>query len=212
MGKTVFGLLSEIYNGNFDKLPEKIKINGKIFIKSSIYNDYKKVDSDGSPSEWLVEYLSNEYDNIVDWLKLPVEEVEEGRWKPKKNEKFWIVNESGQVDWFLWSGDSSDDYAYKTNNCFKTEKEAKQHLNNIETEIELRQLAEELNDDEKIDWENENQSKYYLTYDYLENTIYQQWEDTNKTAKNIYCLDEKFKDKAIEEIGEEKLKKYLREK
>lgn len=208
MGKTVFGLLSEIYNGNFDKLPEKIKINGKIFIKSSIYNDYKKVDSDGSPSEWLVEYLSNEYDNIVDWLKLPVEEVEEGKWKPKKGEEYWYAYDCGTfITKAIWDNSKLDNYRYFLNICFKTVEEAEQYKEKIQTEIELRKLAEKLNNGEKIDWEDTEKEKYYLYYDSEDEEVYTDYIYMGKFPKQIY-VDEakdglKSIKKQVEDLKEE---------
>lgn len=212
MGKTVFGLLSEIYNGNFDKLPEKIKIDGKIFIKCNIYSDYKKVDGNGSSSEWLGEYLSNEYDNIVDWLKLPVEEVEEGKWKPKKGEEYWYAYDCGTfITKAIWDNSKLDNYRYFLNICFKTVEEAEQYKEKIQTEIELRKLAEKLNNGEKIDWEDTEKEKYYLYYDSEDEEVYTDYIYMDKFPQQIYCLRREFKDKALKQIGKEKIINYLKE-
>lgn len=111
-----------------------------------------------------------------------------------------------------WQSNSSiDEFRYNIKNCFKTEEEAKRCLENFKTELELRQLAEELNNGEKIDWNNTDQIKTVLYYDYKDEKICSDFLTYNKYVKQIYCLDKNFQEKAIEKIGEEKLMNYLQE-
>lgn len=69
-----------------------------------------------------------------------------------------------------------------------------------------------LNKGRVIDYDKASQRKYYLYY--MQNGLNDINQDYNETAKiqgAIFCLDENFKDVAIKEIGEERLRNYLKE-
>ena len=68
----------------------------------------------------------------------------------------------------------------------------------------------ELNKVEKIDWNNDNQEKISLEYNFLINSIECSYDYLFKHQGVIYCLDRDFRDVAIERIGEERLTKYLK--
>lgn len=46
------------------------------------------------------------------------------RWKPKANEKYWVVIPGVDVRSFTWNGDSSDNSWFNFGNCFRTKEEA----------------------------------------------------------------------------------------
>ena len=56
------------------------------------------------------------------------------------------------------------------------------------------------------------QDKYCLYYNLPNNKIGYRLYTIVKMQSTIYCLNENFKDVAIERIGEERLKKYLKGK
>lgn len=64
--------------------------------------------------------------------------------------------------------------------------------------------------EKKIDWNDGSQCKYSIYYNYeidtLQRTCSFRWKDLDQ----IYCLDGNFKDKAIEKIGADKLKKMFK--
>ena len=79
----------------------------------------------------------------------------------------------------------------------------------METEIQLKNIAERLNNGRKIDFEDGCENKYYIYYDYENginfcNTCY-------PSQGTIHCLDENFLNVAKKEIGEEQLIKYFKE-
>jgi uncharacterized protein YfcZ (UPF0381/DUF406 family) len=99
----------------------------------------------------------------------------------------------------------------KVNNVYENSQQAEQHIENLKTKAELRELANELNGDEVIDWGNENQNKYRLFYNYDRHGV--TWGAENNISKAqgaIYCLDEDFLLKAIERIGEQRLIEMIR--
>lgn len=81
-------------------------------------------------------------------------------------------------------------------------------------ETKLKNIAERLNAGRKIDWEDENQSKFIILYNckskilgLLDLYSVYRW----KYQGGIYCLDENFLEVAKQEIGEENLIKYFKE-
>lgn len=75
--------------------------------------------------------------------------------------------------------------------------------------VKLKSLAEELNDGRKINWKDYNQAKYSIIYDHDDKCISYRASYTSQEPEIIYCLDDDFKKKAIEEIGEENLINYI---
>lgn len=58
-------------------------------------------------------------------------EVAHKPWKPKYNEKFYIIVSDSHIDSFMWENSIDDILNYKIGNCFKTEEEAKQNKEKI---------------------------------------------------------------------------------
>ena len=132
-------------------------------------------------------------------------------WKPQHNEKYFFIKTHGEIDWTYWKDDNYfDTERYEIGNCFKTREKAEKAVEKAKIYTQLKRLAEEINT-EPIDWENEYQIKYAITYDYDKSKITQ----TNWTfvqAMNvIYCTNKNFLDIALERIGEENLLKLFKE-
>lgn len=73
----------------------------------------------------------------------------------------------------------------------------------------LEDIARKLNKGKKVDW-TDSSDKHYIYLDAeVDELVYG---DTIwcKTQGTVYCLDQDFLDVATQEIGEERLKKYLR--
>ena len=132
------------------------------------------------------------------------------RWRAKKGEGYYCVDSDGEVINFWDDRDSVDDYRYRTRNYFKTIREAQEYAEVIDTYYDLMDLADELNNGEKIDWNNLNQSKYYIYFDYDGEELTQDISWCYKEFGQIYCLDINFKRKAIERIGKDRLIKLFK--
>lgn len=146
------------------------------------------------------EYLAN--------MEKMLEECECVRWTPIDSEMYYFVDSYGKIvaDMFC-SADSIDSQRYKNYNCFQTREQAETEAEKILVRRMLEDIARRLNKGIKIDWYDNEQSKYCIELycnDIITNFYY-----GHKTQGAVYCLDENFKDVAIQEIGEERLKKYL---
>lgn len=131
------------------------------------------------------------------------------RWRAEVGEKYYFLDEIGNIYLDIDGYWEADNYRYKTRNYFKTEEEAQEYADVKLTYYDLMDLAEELNNGEKIDWNNLNQTKYYIYIDYDDKEITQAVHHYYKGIGQIYCLNINFKREAIERIGEERLKKLF---
>lgn len=98
-------------------------------------------------------------------------------------------------------------------NCgliFATEEARDKAMFKLEIETKLKNIAERLNNKEKIDWKNADQKKYYIFYDYFYNRINCVYIFTDNYQGCIYCLDKNFLGEAKKEIGEDNLIKYFK--
>ena len=141
-----------------------------------------------------------------------LKECEYGRWKPEKHETYYFVNSWGEVEetWRSSINFIPDKNRYNAYNCFKTKKQAEQEAEKILVRRMLEDIARRLNKGEKIDWKDAYQDKYYIYLDTETDELIYGERFWSKDQGTVYCLDQDFLDVAIQEIGEERLKKYLR--
>ena len=155
-----------------------------------------------------LEELKKKYEELGKEIERLEKEKKNKRWRAEIGEDYYFLMETLEVNRDDECNAEYDDNLYNLGNYFKTKEEAQKVANKIKTYIELKQLAEELNGDEEIDWNNGNQEKYEIYYNhnngkFLESSIgYSQ-------SLTIYCLDKDFLDKALEQIGEERLKELF---
>lgn len=128
-------------------------------------------------------------------------------WKPEKGEMFYYLNSYNIAISETWDASCSDAEHYNIYNCFKTREQAEQEAEKILIRRQLEDIARRLNKGIKIDWNNTEQSKYCIELYF--NNIVTNFYYGYKTQGTVYCLDENFKDVAIQEIDEERLKAYL---
>lgn len=131
------------------------------------------------------------------------------RWKPKYDEQYWYITDYGTVNYILFMPkNQNDDMRFKNYNCFKTREQAEAEAEKILVRRKLEDIARRLNKGKKIDWYDNEQSKYCIKL-YFDNIV-MNFCFCYKTQGTVYCLDRNFKDVAIQEIGEERLIEYLR--
>lgn len=146
-------------------------------------------------------------------MKNMLEECEYERWEPKDNEEYWYITDYGAVNYTLFMPKiQNDNIRFKNYNCFQTREQAETEAEKILIRRQLEDIARRLNKNEKIDWMNNEKPKYYFYLDNSDNELISDFTRIRQFQGAVYCLDEKFKDIAIQEIGEERLKKYLRDK
>lgn len=142
--------------------------------------------------------------------KLENQEKEKNkRWRARINDTYFFVDDSGDVDSCHESNFDEDNYSYKTRNYFKTEEEAEEYQEVMNTYYDLMDLAEYLNEGRKIDWNNERQQKFYIYFNSEKNTLIQGYTFITNEIGQIYCLNENIIGIAIRKIGKDKLTKLF---
>ena len=97
--------------------------------------------------------------------KLENKEKENKRWKAESGEEYFFLDCTNKINSYYQDPVSEiDDFYYKTRNYFKTEEEAKEYQEKVNTYYELMDFAEALSKDNPVDWNNENQEKYFIQY------------------------------------------------
>ena len=158
--------------------------------------------------EEILDEINKTKEHLANMEKM-LEEYSE-RWKPKPSEEYYCVddgNDVRRVNFNIMNAYDRD--RIRTCNCFQTREQAEQEAEKILVRRQLEDIARRLNKGNKIDWESESPRKYYLCVDKY-NYIYSSVCYSVKYQGVVYCLDKSFKDVAIQEIGEQRLKAYLK--
>ena len=156
-----------------------------------------------------------EIEKQLEELKVQLtEEDKEDKYKRKRfdyDKYYWFVDTFGEVCDTPECYASEDNFLFEIGNYFETEEQAENYKQKLLIEQELKDIAMELNKGEEIDWDNDIQKKYFLEYDFLNITIVcYKYSTFIKRQGTIYCLNENFKNVAIEKIGKERLTRYLK--
>lgn len=158
----------------------------------------------------ILEEINKTEEYLINMEKI-LEECESERWKPKDGEKFFFID--------AWNRVCDKNYKeistccreyYNTYNCFKTKEEAEAEAEKVLVRRMLEDIARRLNKGQVIDWLNGDKYKYSLHFSFFLNKISITYNVYNKEQGSVCCLDESFLDVAIKEIGEGRLKRYLR--
>ena len=160
--------------------------------KEEILNEIKKTE----------EHLAN--------MKKMLAECEYERWKPEKGKGYYFLNSCNTVRCKTWDADCSDVAHYNIYNCFKTREQAEAEAENVLVRRMLEDIARRLNKGKEFDWSDEDQTKSFIFLDCKTQLIERDGNLRNKIQGVVYCLDNNFRKITIQEIGEERLKKYLR--
>lgn len=149
-------------------------------------------------------------ETIANTLADDWEIVEEKKkyWTPKEKEKYFYIEDCMGVSDDRNVQAPIDYCRFNIGNFFKTKIEAEHILEKLKVIHELQKFAYENNEGE-IDWKNFNQCKYYLVYDTKDEDLYVDYTAYCKREPfNIYFTSSKIAKKAIEAVGEDRIKKY----
>lgn len=147
----------------------------------------------------------SEMENELVKLKEEINKQEEPkrRWKPAFREKYYCINSSGLKIGCAWVKEIDDYRRYAIGNIYRTEEEAKFAVEQLKVIAELKEYAD---DDKKWNCSNAHWCiNYEADNGHIEVGCYH---DTKTISFNIYFSSPEQTQKAINAIGEERLKKY----
>lgn len=136
---------------------------------------------------------------------------EEKVWKPKDDEKIFIVSGNGNVESFHFCESYNWNKGYlKMGNYFKTKEEAAKVAEKVKIYTQLKRLAEEINT-EPIDWKGMKHNKTAISYNHNIGALEQVTLGWTQEIGQIYCTNLDFLEIAKKRIGEENLLKLFKE-
>ena len=146
----------------------------------------------------ILEELENKIKELSDEIeKLKVEKNNEP-WKPKDGDKYWLISHIGYVVQVRWLGDDYEDDIYAIGNAFRTQEEAEFRVEQLKVEAELRRFARPFDEDER---------NWAIIFDVDEKEIIIEDERSYQSC-NIHFASEEIAKKAIDTVGEDRIKKY----
>lgn len=157
-----------------------------------------------------IEELEKQAKEILEEIEKLKSEGESKVWKLKENEIYFNIFSWGEIGSSLWNGCEADEERYEMGNCFKTKEEAEAAVKKFKIYTQLKRLAEEINT-EPIDWENENQPKFFIGYNHYHKEFLQNTSWSSEEVGTIYSTNKDFKDIVLERIGEENLLNLFKE-
>ena len=158
----------------------------------------------------ILEEIEKTKEHLANMEKI-LKECEYERWKPEDFSTYFYVDSCMKIEESEFYNDTYiHSERYNTYSTFKTKEEAETEAEKILVRRQLEDIARRLNKGQKIDWNDKEQIKYSICLDAINSEIIWDNEVQYISQGIVYCLDMNFYNVAIQEIGEERLKKYLR--
>lgn len=85
----------------------------------------------------------------------------------KYGENYYFIYPDGEVLSAIWRNSPMDNGMYNQNNVFKTRREAWFESKRRALVTKIQRFRDECNEGKQLDWDNENQAKFYIGYDNL---------------------------------------------
>lgn len=122
----------------------------------------------------------------------------------KEDELYWFIGSAGEIRYAVYINDFFDEKRLEISNMFLKKKEAKFAVERLKVIAELKKYAKEFSDEE---WMNQSIGKHYIIFDYEDHVINIGYVCYTKVTDIYFETEEKAK-KAIEAVGEDRIKKY----
>ena len=147
---------------------------------------------------------------IADARRLLEEYKKSGVVRPKDGNRFYFINQRGDVSDVLWTSDPVDEDKFKIGNVFNTQDDAERAVRRLKTHQKLKEFAYKYNDGEIIDMENWSKNKCLLSYGIRNKCLCYSFTGRLVFPGIVYFKDEHFLDALLEEIPEDELIEYCK--
>lgn len=135
-------------------------------------------------------------------------EAQKGKiWKPEYREEYWYINFDGKIYKEANNEVNVDRAIINLGNCYPTKEKAEFEANREKYTRLFRQYVEQHS--EPLDWEDEEQRKYYCYYSLITGEIFYDFGLINQNTFQIYASSEEVLKEAIDFIGEDNFKRFI---
>lgn len=152
--------------------------------------------------------LGKESLTAEDWEIVEEKKKKKQWWEPEIRGNYYYISGTGHISCNPYDDDDIDKRFLSLGNCFQTEEQAEFMVEKLKVIHELEKFVFE-NNTEEIDWSDVNQEKLYLGMNFKNKSI-----DIFHTycwiyiPFNVVFTSEEIARRAIETIGEDRIKKY----
>lgn len=87
------------------------------------------------------QFTIQDIDNFDEWFEEMEEPTDSAHWKPKIAEKYFCINEYGDVEWKVWNDDDVDNRLMAMGLVYRTEEECEEARDRRLAEVILRQTS-----------------------------------------------------------------------
>lgn len=153
--------------------------------------------------------ITIELDNLTEKEQETVKRLAEKKnpyFVPKKGEAYYNVSGYGCIAKTQNEKFDGDDFAISIGNCFCTVAEAREAITRLQMQMKWKRLSLEAGEAENP-WDGKHEH-YYVYWDSADKKIDNDYHDMWKDGQ-IFFPSEKSLKAAIDEIGEENVKKYI---
>lgn len=152
-----------------------------------------------------IEELQKKIDELQKELDELKKQENNGIWIPKRGEKYWYIDECGDVFYTINAFNQYDEKRFLIGNVFKTKEEAEFAVEKLKVLAELKVFSEPRD----REWDGRNQH-WSIGYDVQEYKVY--IVDWLSYKSNEICFESKEKaQQALDAVGEDRVKKYYLE-
>ena len=87
------------------------------------------------------QFTIQDIDNFDEWFEEMEEPTDSAHWKPKIAEKYFCINEYGDVEWKVWNDDDVDNRLMAMGLVYRTEEECEEARDRRLAEVRLSQTS-----------------------------------------------------------------------
>ena len=144
--------------------------------------------------------------HINNFMKEVEKDSPNTRWRAEIYEKYYFINDIGKMAFAADTRTRSDNYRYEIGNYFQTSEEAEEYNKKLIMQQQYRDWCKF-----NIDWNDNNQEKYYCRYHRLEDYLDYDCQWSVKRQGVVYAESEECIKDFIDKVGEVNFKKYILE-
>lgn len=111
------------------------------------------------------QFTIQDIDNFDEWFEKMEEPTDSAHWKPKIAEKYFYINEYGDVEWEVWNDDDVDNRLMAMGLVYRTEEECEKARERKLAKVRLQRTSTF-----KPDFENGN-GGWIVGYDYEDESL-----------------------------------------
>ena len=143
------------------------------------------------------QFAIQDIDNFDEWFEEMEEPTDSAHWKPKIAEKYFYINEYGDVEWEVWNDDDVDNRLMAMGLVYRTEEECEEARDRRLAEVRLSQTS-----DFEPDFEN-GSGGWVVFYSYADKELHSMRDSCTDSGELVRYATEEEAKRSIRENRED---------